>query len=45
MLVLQVVAVEAPDAAMVLDTTGAGDAFLGGLICGEFIERRRRKNN
>lgn len=32
--VVQLVEVEAPRVPKVLDTTGAGDAFLGGLIVG-----------
>ena len=34
---LKVVVVEAPQVSKVIDTTGAGDAFLGGLIVGEPI--------
>lgn len=34
---LKVVVVEAPQVLKVVDTTGAGDAFLGGLIVGEPI--------
>ena len=34
---MKVVVVEAPHVLKVLDTTGAGDAFLGGLIVGEFV--------
>ena len=34
---MKVVVVEAPEVSKVIDTTGAGDAFLGGLIVGEAI--------
>lgn len=34
---MKLVIVEAPQVSRVIDTTGAGDAFLGGLIVGEHI--------